>query len=324
MNDQVTCIDGDKNKGWDTREKITRYFNNSFLQFELASCFLSKLSDKNIGIRNMKNGINHLGEDDSIRILDYGCGDGKITALQIANNFPRAVVFGFDISKNMIEIATARFPIEKYNYLYFTNNMSNVNTKFDLVTSFCVFHLIADPESVLKMIWTKMKPKAQLIMVVPTCQNNVFMQMRDEMLEKYGILTSFNSSNDNSSKEKKFMRTVDDCKEILGKSGFSITDIELVLERMPFFSRNDLIDWCMGTLSANWGVPDHISKEFFTEFINKFLNKSKTIGNYDDENLENGFVYLRWHYIKIQATAIPVSNTAIDTDTAIFSMKSSL
>lgn len=44
---------------------------------------------------------------------------------------------------------------------------------------------------------------------------------------------------------------------------------------MPFFSRNDFIDWCMGTLSANWGVPDHISKEFFTELINKFLDTYK-------------------------------------------------
>src|SRR6266478_2732075 len=44
----------------------------------------------------------------SERILDVGCGDGKITA-QIASRAPRGSVVGVDPSRDMIRFAQSRF-----------------------------------------------------------------------------------------------------------------------------------------------------------------------------------------------------------------------
>ncbi len=45
---------------------------------------------------------------DSERILDVGCGDGKITA-EIASRVPRGWVVGVDPSRDMIGFAQAHF-----------------------------------------------------------------------------------------------------------------------------------------------------------------------------------------------------------------------
>ena len=49
------------------------------------------------------------------RILDVGCGDGKVTA-EIADLVPRGSVLGIDPSHNMIEFATRHFgPAQRAN-----------------------------------------------------------------------------------------------------------------------------------------------------------------------------------------------------------------
>src|SRR5687767_2281707 len=48
------------------------------------------------------------------RVLDVGCGDGKITA-EIATRVPRGAVLGVDPSRNMIEFATSHFAATRPN-----------------------------------------------------------------------------------------------------------------------------------------------------------------------------------------------------------------
>ncbi|MHC4459685.1 MAG: class I SAM-dependent methyltransferase [Planctomycetota bacterium] len=51
-------------------------------------------------------------------ILDLGCGDGKVTA-EIARNTPSGSIVGVDNSSSMIELASERFPANKYPNLIF-------------------------------------------------------------------------------------------------------------------------------------------------------------------------------------------------------------
>ena len=52
------------------------------------------------------------------RILDIGCGDGKVTA-EMAKAVPRGFVAGTDASAEMIEFAQKSFPKKKYPNLQF-------------------------------------------------------------------------------------------------------------------------------------------------------------------------------------------------------------
>ncbi|MCK5217701.1 MAG: methyltransferase domain-containing protein [Methanosarcinales archaeon] len=52
------------------------------------------------------------------RVLDIGCGDGKITA-GIAQLLPEGSVLGIDNSKEMIRFAKENFPLEQFTNLTF-------------------------------------------------------------------------------------------------------------------------------------------------------------------------------------------------------------
>lgn len=52
------------------------------------------------------------------RVLDIGCGDGKITAW-ISRLVPRGSVVGLDSSREMISFARSQFPAEEWPNLHF-------------------------------------------------------------------------------------------------------------------------------------------------------------------------------------------------------------
>lgn len=90
----------------------------------------------------------------SERILDVGCGDGKITA-QIAARVPRGSVAGVDPSRDMISFAQGhfgsatlpnlRFQVADVRRLPFQN-------EFDLVVSFNALHWIPGQDAALRSI----------------------------------------------------------------------------------------------------------------------------------------------------------------------------
>ena len=53
------------------------------------------------------------------RILDIGCGDGKVTAV-LAKGLPNAQIIGVDISPGMLSFASSHFPPESHPNLQFS------------------------------------------------------------------------------------------------------------------------------------------------------------------------------------------------------------
>lgn len=103
------------------------------------------------------------------RVLDVGCGEGKITAL-IAARVPRGEVLGVDPSRDMIAFASSHFGRETQPNLRFA--VADVRTltftdAFDLVVSFNALHWVPDPDPALRSIRAALKPggRAQLRMV---------------------------------------------------------------------------------------------------------------------------------------------------------------
>ncbi len=118
---------------WDAAE----YSRRSSLQEAMAQEVIALLDLKNAG-----------------RILDVGCGDGKITA-QIASRCPQGSVVGIDPSREMIGFAEShfgpatlpnlRFEVADARCLPFQN-------EFDLVVSFNALHWIPEQDAALSSI----------------------------------------------------------------------------------------------------------------------------------------------------------------------------
>jgi len=99
----------------------------------------------------------------SERVLDIGCGDGKVTAA-IAVRVQRGTVVGVDASRDMITFASTHFPTADRPNLRFevadARALPFLN-EFNLVVSFNALHWIPDQNAVLRSIRSAMTPDGQ-------------------------------------------------------------------------------------------------------------------------------------------------------------------
>ena len=90
----------------------------------------------------------------SERILDVGCGDGKITA-EIASRASKASVVGVDPSEDMIGFAQSHFgPATRLNLRFQAADARRLpfENEFDLVVSFNALHWVPEQEAALSSI----------------------------------------------------------------------------------------------------------------------------------------------------------------------------
>ncbi len=90
----------------------------------------------------------------SERILDVGCGDGKITA-EIASRTPSGSVLGVDPSRDMISFAQKHYgPALKRNLRFQVGDARSLSfqSEFDLVVSFNALHWIPEQDAALTSI----------------------------------------------------------------------------------------------------------------------------------------------------------------------------
>lgn len=107
--------------------------------------------------RELLRGLN-LHPDD--RVLDIGCGDGRITA-ELAQRVPLGRVVGIDLSADMIGFAASRFPAAEYPNLEFRGADARTlpfDAEFTVVYSNAALHWVRDHSPVLAGIARALKP----------------------------------------------------------------------------------------------------------------------------------------------------------------------
>ncbi|MBS0261897.1 MAG: methyltransferase domain-containing protein [Planctomycetes bacterium] len=130
---------------WNANE----YHRQSALQQAMADQQLAKL---------------HLGGSE--RILDIGCGDGKITAA-IATRVPNGSVLGIDPSQDMIAFASRQFsnpPRDNLRFEVADARQFSQQAEFDLVVSFNALHWVPEQLAALKAIHMALKPAGQALL----------------------------------------------------------------------------------------------------------------------------------------------------------------
>lgn len=94
------------------------------------------------------------------RVLDVGCGDGRITA-QIAARVPHGSVLGVDPSRDMIAFASSHYgPPVQANLRFEVGDARRLpyRQEFDLVVSFNALHWVPEQGAALDSIKAALKP----------------------------------------------------------------------------------------------------------------------------------------------------------------------
>lgn len=248
----IPCVFAEAS-GWKNDELAIKYYYNSQLQQDWAFRALQK-----VDLRDTK------------KVLDFGSGDGKITAAMSANS--KLEVHGYDISGPMINLAGALHPRDAYPNLSFhllRNNALPVNEEFDLVTSFCVFHLLEKPAETLHLLNKSLKKSGKLLLTIPAGGNKPFFDAVNKTFKKYLLTPPWT----NRIQDSNFVnvRDINKLKKLAIESGFKPLKIEIVRNKNRYINKQGLTDWFIGTLTANWDITDDIRDEFFSDLSNYFL-----------------------------------------------------
>ncbi len=99
------------------------------------------------------------------RVLDLGCGDGRITA-HLASLVPKGWVVGIDLSPEMVRYAKEKYPPEEHRNLSFSVGDASCLSfleEFDLVVSFACLHWVKDHLAVLRGVRRSLRPGGRLL-----------------------------------------------------------------------------------------------------------------------------------------------------------------
>jgi trans-aconitate 2-methyltransferase len=102
------------------------------------------------------------------RVLDIGCGDGKVTA-EIAAGLERGSVVGIDNSPAMIALAQASYPKAQAQWANLTFQLAEAadlpfSAEFDVVFSNATLHWVLDHVPVLCGIQRCLRPGGMLLL----------------------------------------------------------------------------------------------------------------------------------------------------------------
>ncbi|HVN67733.1 MAG TPA: methyltransferase domain-containing protein [Candidatus Sulfotelmatobacter sp.] len=204
------------------------------------------------------------------RILDIGCGDGRITAA-IAEQVPNGSVVGIDSSAEMIDFSRSNFPATAHPNLSFElmdASALTFNGEFDVVFSSSVLHWVTDHQPVLAGIKRSLKPGGRILLQMGGKGNAAEMFASFEALRKAGKWDKYFA---NFSAPWNFCGP-DEYKRWLAAAGFKNVRAELVPKDMAQKGKDGLAGWVRTTwLPYVQRLPDTLREEFVNELVGEYL-----------------------------------------------------
>lgn len=227
------------------------------------------------------------------RILDIGCGDGKVSA-EIAGWVPQGSVVGLDISREMIDYARQNFPSDTHSKLEFVlGDASNLNyvQEFDVVFSNAALHWIIDHIPVIEGIARSLKPSGKVLLQMGGKGNAAL------------ILSLANHKCGNGKwsvyfKDFKIPYGFYGPEEYAGwlqQAGLTANRVELIPKDMVHRSKDDLAAWVRTTwLPYTQRIPAAMQDNYIEEIVDEYLGICPPD--------QNGCTHVQMYRLEVEAT----------------------
>jgi trans-aconitate methyltransferase len=206
------------------------------------------------------------------RILDIGCGDGKV-AVELAKLVPQGSVVGVDNSSEMISLAMAKYKPQGFKNLSFAQaDARNLDYKneFDVAFSNAALHWVKDHLSVLRGVNKSLHKEGRILFQMGGKGN------ASEILSIFYELV----------KEQKWNKYFDDFefpygfyspeeyKKWLSETGFKTLRVELLTKDMVHDNPGSLAGWIRTTwLPYTERVPSNERDWFIDELVRLYIKK---------------------------------------------------
>lgn len=201
------------------------------------------------------------------RVLDIGCGPGKITA-NIAGRISHGSILGLDFSQGMITYAQKNYA-PFYNNLFFTRgDILDVALapEFDLIFSSSSLHWILDHESLLAHIYDALKHQGSIIFTIPcTSLSEVSAVFNDVTSQEpwKSYLRSYHHPRRKFTPEEYILQ--------LQQAGFK--DIEVTQTPFTYFfeTKREFADWFSAFSPMLGYIPPTMHEQFLTAITERYL-----------------------------------------------------
>ncbi len=242
--------DTSKDDHWDGET----YLQNSEAQYEWATSYINKL--------------HLLGSE---KILDIGCGDGRISAL-LAKMVPHGNVIGLDVSESMLKTAEKIRQMSNLDNLTFIQRDAShlkYEGDFDLIVSFSCLHWVTDHAATLKGIECNLKPGGRVFLYFAPDHG------RDRFDD--AIKTVMNSPKWNSyfsSYPTPFTLVLPSTfTQYAEQAHLLIKRVEIITVDKPYASKASFIAWMKGWMPHLKMLPKELHEEFLNEIADRHLER---------------------------------------------------
>jgi trans-aconitate 2-methyltransferase len=203
------------------------------------------------------------------RVLDIGCGDGRVTAA-IARNLQGGRVVGIDNSPDMIRFAGDNFPGRLYPNLSFRRipaETLDYQEEFDVVFSNAALHWIPDQSPVLAGIERALVSGGQMLIQMGGRGNAaqtftaIDALLENECWGRYFSGFSFRFG----------FFDAEEYRSLITTAGMTPLRVELIQKDMTYPSREGLAGW-IRTTWLPWieRVPEREQPSFINELVNQY------------------------------------------------------
>lgn len=209
------------------------------------------------------------------RVLDVGCGDGKITAI-IAHLIPNGHVSGIDISEEMIHFAQQRFAKNNHDNMDFSlgdARQFHYSQPFDIIFSSFALQWLKIKNSFFESAYNNLTKSGILLLTIP-------LGISAALEESIQILTTspqWSSYFSTFTPEVNFL-SEDGYKNLLSQFKFQSLQFTVNHHKTLFSSREDFEKYVRQWFVYLNALPDELKEVFFNQVIEKYLEIEKING----------------------------------------------
>jgi trans-aconitate 2-methyltransferase len=204
------------------------------------------------------------------RILDVGCGDGKVTA-ELARAVPKGAATGIDSSPDMIRFARVAFrtgAVANLEFQVMDARQIRFERAFDLVFSNAALHWVDDHQAFLRGAATCLRPGGRLVVSCGGKGNahDVFIALRAEMrLKRWREFFR-------KLERPYFFHRPEEYEPWLARCGFKTRSVRLADKDMVFPGREGFAGWFRTTwLPYTQRVPESAREEFVAAVADRYV-----------------------------------------------------
>jgi trans-aconitate 2-methyltransferase len=207
-----------------------------------------------------------LGETD--RVLDIGCGNGKIT-VAIAARIPNGSVLGVDASQNMIDYAQQHYAAPNLQFQLEDARTLPFQNEFDQIVSFNAIHWISQQDTVLHGIYTALKPGGKgLLRFVSEGPRKCIENVVEEVCQ----LPQWNHYFKLHRKPYSYSHPTPEEHRVLAKqSGLKVLRLHVEDKSWDFQTRQGFLEYCQVTL-VEWTrfLPEQERAVFIADVLDRY------------------------------------------------------